>query len=94
MNVRKGRRKMLSVRLVWEDVLKTRQRETHCGGSVPANFTISLNDHYTYGKCSLMYTYCKNDLLERPVHHTTVYCTYIIMYMQKFAASCLSSVKI
>lgn len=33
VKVEEGRRKMSSVRLVWEDVLKTRPRETQCGDS-------------------------------------------------------------
>ena len=33
-----GGRRMSSVRLVWEDVLKTGWRETQCGGSVSGVF--------------------------------------------------------
>ena len=42
MNVGEGRRKMSSVRPVWEDVLRTRWRETQRGGSVSGIFPPKL----------------------------------------------------
>ena len=42
MNVGEGRRKMSSVRPVWEDVLNTRRRETQSGGSVSGIFPPEL----------------------------------------------------